>query len=306
MEINLSKILDVIPHIDVYRDSLFNSFSLTNGKLKNGDKLIVYVEDKKYVNDIFSNKEITCVICTKDVFENLKDVFNGGIAISNSPRTDFFMFHNYLNRNTDFYNKSNYYIIDSSAYIHNSANVSTKNVKIGKNTKIHANVTIYENTIIGDNVIIREGSVIGNPAFYYYNLDGRNEVVDSVGGVVIEDNVEIHSNVVVCKGTLGASTIIRKYTKIDSLVFIAHDVVIGENCLLPAGTTVAGIASISDNTFIGIGSNIVPSVNVGRNCKISAGSVVTKDINDNKHVSGNFAISHDKFINFIKKINGVN
>lgn len=301
---NFSQITKALGNkVEIIKDGKFNSFSLLNGMLKKSDMLLVYIEDEKYISELIKNKEITCVICKDKILRQVRDAFEGGIVSSLSPRSDFFEFHNYLNRNTNFYNIDYNTRIAESAEIDLSVKIPKKNVTIGENTKIRSNVVIYENTIIGDNVLIREGTIIGNPAFYYFNYNGKNEAVDSVGGVVVKDNVEIHSNVVVSKGTLGNNTEIGEYSKIDSNVYIAHDVKIKENCLITASVSLAGGATINSNTFIGIGAKVIPLITIGKNCKISAGAVVTRDVKDNTQVSGNFAISHDKFINFIKKLN---
>ncbi len=303
MIIKLSKILETLgDEVKLIKDGEFNSFSLLNGKLKRNNMLLVYIESEEYIPELIENKEITCVICRDEILNEVKKVFTGGIVVSKKPRADFFMFHNYLNRNTEFYKNHYDTHIDSSAYIDGSVKIPKRNVVIGKNTKIMANVIIHENTTIGDNVIIREGSVIGSPAFYYFDCNGNNEAVDSVGGVIIENNVELHPNIVVCKGVLGGNTEIGKYTKIDSNCYIAHDVKIGENCIITNNVILAGAVVINKNVFIGVGANIVPLITVGENCKISAGSVVTKDVEDNSQVSGNFAVPHHKFIKFIKKI----
>ncbi len=307
MIINLSEIKKAVNNdIRLVKDGQFNSFALLNGNLKRDNVLLSYIENEKYLPELISNNEISCIICKDDILEQVKEVFSGGIVASKNPRTHFFIFHNYLNRNTDFYENYCETYIDSSADLNRTAIIPNKNIVIGKNTKIMGNVVIYENTIIGDNVTIREGSVIGAPGFYYFSNNNRNEAVDSTGGVIIKNNVEVHTNTVICKGTLGGNTEVGEYTKIDSSVFFAHDVKIGENCLITAGTVLAGVVTIKKNTFIGIGANVVPLVTIGENCKVSAGSVVTKNVESGSHVSGNFAIKHNKFISFIKMINKEN
>jgi UDP-3-O-[3-hydroxymyristoyl] glucosamine N-acyltransferase len=305
MIVNLSKILELLGNeVKLIKDGKFNSFSLLNGTLKRNNMLLVYIESEEYIPELVANKEITCVICKNEILNQIRRMFDGGIVASQKPRTDFFMFHNYLNRNTKFYKNHYDTRIESSAYIDSSVKIPKKNVIVGKNTKIMAGVAIYENTIIGNNVIIREGSVIGSPAFYYFDYNGNNEAVDSVGGVVIKDNVEIHSNTVVCKGTLGGNTEIWQYSKISSNITVAHDVKIKENCILTTGVKLAGAVVINKGTFIGVGATIVPMIIVGENCKISAGAVVTKNVDDSTQVSGNFAVPHHKYISFIKKVNG--
>lgn len=139
-------------------------------------------------------------------------------------------------------------------------------------------------------------------AFYYFDFDGHRIAVDSVGGVVLKEYVEIHSQVVVCRGTLGGITEIDKNTKIDGHVFIGHDVRIKENCLVAAGSQFAGSVTVNKNCFIGIGSRIAPQITIGSNSKLSAGSVVVKNVKENSHISGNFALDHVKYVNFIRKV----
>jgi UDP-3-O-[3-hydroxymyristoyl] glucosamine N-acyltransferase len=307
MNIKLSKILETdIKNIELKRDGEFNSFALTNGKLKRGNKLIVYVTSDEYISQVTENDEIKCVICTKDVYEKINKIDSLsklGIVISDNPRTSFFLFHNYLNKHTDFYKNDIKNKIDSSAEIHNTCIIPEKNIIIGKNVILRPYVVLYENTIIEDDVIIGNSTVIGNPAFYYFDINGIKTAVDSTGGIILRKNVEIHSHVVICRGTLGGMTEVGSNTKIDSHVFIGHDVTIKENCLIPAGSTFAGVVTINENCFVGIGSKITPLVNIGKNTMVSAGLVVVKNVKENSHVSGNFAMDHEKYVKFLWRIN---
>lgn len=306
MDIKLSKILEIeIKNTELKRDGEFNSFALTNGKLKKSNKLIVYVNSGEYITQLAENDEIKCVICTKDVYEKINkiDILSKlGIVISDNPRTSFFLFHNYLNKYTDFYKNDIKNKIDSTAEIHSTCIIPEKNIIIGKNVILRPYVVLYENTIIEDDVFIGDSTVIGNPAFYYFDINGIKTAVDSTGAVILKKNVEIHSHVVICRGTLGGVTEVGSNTKIDSHVFIGHDVTIKENCLIPAGSTFAGGVTVGENCFVGIGSKITPLVNIGKNVMISAGSTVVKNVKDNSHVSGNFAIDHEKYVKFLWKI----
>jgi UDP-3-O-[3-hydroxymyristoyl] glucosamine N-acyltransferase len=125
---------------------------------------------------------------------------------------------------------------------------------IGSNCIIYPNVTIYPNTVIGDGVIVQSGVVIGGDGFSYTNIDGYNRKVPQIGGVLIEDNVEIGANTTIDRATIGY-TKIGKNTKIDNLVQIAHNVIIGENSI------VCGLCGISGS--VKIGSNVVLAGAVG-------------------------------------------
>ncbi|MFN3967238.1 MAG: UDP-3-O-(3-hydroxymyristoyl)glucosamine N-acyltransferase [Endomicrobiia bacterium] len=106
-----------------------------------------------------------------------------------------------------------------------------KNTKIGDSCFIYPQVVIREDTEIGSNVIIHSGTVIGSDGFGYVKIleTGEHKKIPQVGSVLIEDNVEIGSNVTIDRATTG-KTIIGEGTKIDNLVQIAHNVKIGKNC----------------------------------------------------------------------------
>ncbi len=115
--------------------------------------------------------------------------------------------------------------------------------KIGHNCIIYPNVTIRERVSIGDRVIVHSGTVIGSDGFGYVLENGVHHKIPQVGGVIIEDDVEIGSNVSIDRATLG-NTLIGKGTKIDNLVQIAHNVTIGERSLIVSQVGIAGSSKI--------------------------------------------------------------
>jgi UDP-3-O-[3-hydroxymyristoyl] glucosamine N-acyltransferase len=139
--------------------------------------------------------------------------------------------------------------IGSNVKIFHNA-VLLEDVEVGDNSVIFQNVSIREGSRIGDNVIIHANSVIGSDGFGY-DID-QNKVfhkVPQIGIVIIEDNVEIGSNVSVDRASLGA-TVIKKGAKIDNLVQIAHNVVIGENSIVAGQAGVAGSTKIGKNCYL--------------------------------------------------------
>ncbi|PMQ01849.1 MAG: UDP-3-O-(3-hydroxymyristoyl)glucosamine N-acyltransferase [Dictyoglomus sp. NZ13-RE01] len=166
-------------------------------------------------------------------------------------------------------------------------------VIIGSNVTIYPNVSIYDHCIIGNNVIIHSGSVIGSDGFGYV-WDGNNHVkIPHIGKVIIEDDVEIGANCTIDRGTID-ETVIGKGTKIDNLVTIAHNVKIGENCIIVGQSGVAGSSSIGNNVIIAGQSGVSDHVKVGNNVVILARTGVTKDIPDNLVVSGFPARPHSE------------
>ncbi len=134
-----------------------------------------------------------------------------------------------------------------------------KEVVIEANTFIYPQVTLYSQTRIGKNVIVHSGVVLGSDGFGYAD-DGEKRIkIRQLGVVVIEDDVEIGANSCVDRGTLGATTI-RKGTKIDNLVQVAHNDDIGENVLLCAQVGISGSAKVGKNAIlagqVGIGDHV--------------------------------------------------
>lgn len=259
---------------------------------------VTFLGEKKYI-DCFFLERIECVICTEEIAKMIESIYNGGIAISQNPKTSFFEIHNYVARK-DMVKSEN--SIDETAIIHPTAIIEEADIKIGKNTVIGAYSVIKRGTTIGNDCIIREHVIIGTPAFYYYGKETKKRLVESTGGVRIGNNVELHPHTVIEKGVIYGDTVIGNNTKIDNLVLVGHDSKIGKNCIIAAGTTFAGGVDFGVEAFAGVGVVIAPNVNIGNGAKLSSGAVVTKNVSSNEHVSGNFAVPHNKLIQHIKRI----
>ena len=162
--------------------------------------------------------------------------------------------------------------------------IGTKSI-VGENCLIYPRVTIRENTKIGKNVIIHSGVVIGSDGFGYAKEKGMHHKISQMGKVIIEDDVEIGANVTIDRATLGA-TRIGKGTKIDNLVQIGHNVVIGENCIIVAQVGIGGSTKVGDNTIIAGQAGLGGHIKIGKGVVIGAQSGVTKDIPDDTTVFG--------------------
>ena len=160
-------------------------------------------------------------------------------------------------------------------------------VEIGENCALYGNITILGHVKIGNNVVINPGAVIGAEGFGYEpDEDGMLVQFPQIGGVIIEDNVEIGANTCVDRGAL-SDTIIREGTKIDNMVHVAHNVVIGKNCRIICLVGIGGSVEIGDGSFVGISASIKNQKKIGENVVVGMGAVVTKDIPDNTTVIGN-------------------
>jgi UDP-3-O-[3-hydroxymyristoyl] glucosamine N-acyltransferase len=161
--------------------------------------------------------------------------------------------------------------------------------QLGEDSVLFANVTVYPRSQIGSRVRIHSGTVIGSDGFGYVVDQGKHRKVPQAGNVVIGDDVEIGANVTVDRGTLG-STIIGKGTKIDNLVQIAHNVVIGENCLLVAQVGIAGSSKLGNYAVLGGQVGIAGHLKIGNHAMVAAQSGVMRDIKDGEKYLGTPAI----------------
>jgi UDP-3-O-[3-hydroxymyristoyl] glucosamine N-acyltransferase len=166
---------------------------------------------------------------------------------------------------------------DSKIYPHSYLG---SNVKVGSNTTIFAGVKIYHNCVIGNDVLIHAGTVIGGDGFGFApQSDGRYKKIPQLGNVVVEDFVEIGANVCVDRATMG-STIIKKGTKLDNLVQIAHNVEVGENTVVAAQAGISGSTKIGNHVTIGGQAGIVGHIQIAEGAKINGQSGVSKSIRD--------------------------
>lgn len=168
-------------------------------------------------------------------------------------------------------------VIGNNSIIHHNT-VLMENVKVGDNTLIYPNVTVRENCIIGSNVIIHSGTVIGSDGFGFTpDEKGVYFKVPQIGNVIIEDDVELGSNVSVDRAALG-STIIKKGTKIDNLVQIAHNVVVGENTVISAQTGISGSTKVGNNCILAGQVGVVGHIEISDGTIVGAQSGVSKSL----------------------------
>jgi UDP-3-O-[3-hydroxymyristoyl] glucosamine N-acyltransferase len=150
---------------------------------------------------------------------------------------------------------------------------------IAADTHLFPNVILYNQTQIGQRVRIHAGAVIGSDGFGYVIDAGIHRKVPQVGQVIIHDDVEIGANVTIDRGALGP-TVIGKGTKIDNLVQIAHNVTIGENCLVIAQVGIAGSTKIGDYVTLAGQVGLAGHLRIGNQAVVAAKSGVMHDIPD--------------------------
>ena len=186
------------------------------------------------------------------------------------------------------------------AYIRKGAKISSGTIigagcKIGENSvigldcRLEDNVVVYHNCSIGNNCIIGANSTIGATGFGYYFIDGRHQLIPHTGGAIIEDCVEIGANSCIDRAKFG-NTVIGAGTKIDNLVQIAHNVIIGKCCLIVAQAAIAGSSKLGNGVVLAGQVGIKDHITIGDGTQVGAQAGVMNDIGPNERVVGSPAI----------------
>lgn len=165
--------------------------------------------------------------------------------------------------------------IGQNSHIASGAKIGT-NVKIGRDCSIASN-TMIQHALIGDRVILHPGVKVGQDGFGFAMSPQGHLKVPQIGRVIIQDDVEIGANSVVDRGA-NRDTVIGEGTKIDNLVQIAHNVVIGRHCILVSQVGISGSATLEDFVAIGGQSGVNGHITVGMGAQIAAVSAVNDDV----------------------------
>jgi len=246
-------------------------------KVKTGD--IVFVDHPKYYEACL-NSAATFIIINAD-----KEVPEGKtLFIVDDPFEAYLKIVNHFKP-----------FVASDKMISNSAKVGKtsiimpnvflgNNVIIGDDCIIHPNVVIYDGCIIGNHVEIHSGTVVGSDAFYFNTKKNRENwyrKMQSCGQVVIHDFVEIGANCTIDRG-VSDSTIIGGGTKLDNLIHIGHDVVMGKNCLIAAQVGIAGGTILGDGVTLWGQVGVNKTITIGDNAVVMGQGGVTSSIEGNK------------------------
>ncbi len=156
---------------------------------------------------------------------------------------------------------------------------------VGKNCLLYPGVILREHITVGSRVIIQPGAVIGSDGYGFVTVEGKHVKLPQVGTVVIEDDVEIGANVTIDRARFD-KTVIGEGTKIDNLVQIAHNVMIGKHCLIVAQAGVSGSTRIGDHVILAGQAGIIGHLTIGDGAIVAAQSGVVRDIKAGEQVFG--------------------
>jgi UDP-3-O-[3-hydroxymyristoyl] glucosamine N-acyltransferase len=252
---------------------------------------LTFATSKKYKEQLLSSKSKAFLI-TEDLIEYLPDnssyIVCDDVSVCMARATklfapkpvDFKLPHAIIGKDSFVDDKAkveNGAVIGDNVFIMAGVYIGS-NVKIGNNSVIYPNVTIYRDCIIGDECIIHAGTVIGADGFgFSHTAAGEHIKIYQNGNVVIEDDVEIGANCAVDRAVFN-STVIKKGTKLDNFIHIAHNVEIGEYCIFVAQTGVAGSTKLGRNCVVSGQSAFSDHLDIAPFNTFTARSGVTKSI----------------------------
>lgn len=165
--------------------------------------------------------------------------------------------------------------------------------EIGDDSILYPNVVVRERCRIGRRVVIHSGTVIGSDGFGYVQHEGRHHKVPQIGGVVLEDDVELGANVTIDRATFGM-TRVRRGSKVDNLVQIAHNVEIGEDTIVVAQVGIAGSTCVGSHVMIGGQAGLADHLQIGDRVLIAARAGVNRNLTSDQIVSGAPAMPHEQ------------
>ena len=259
---------------------------------------LVSIGNESDLNLIQDDKNVVSVLASEALSKNLPK--NIGIFVVDNPDAAFQKIHSMLASQKMFYPEDFENRINEKATIHKTAIISDRSVQIEKNCRIGPKVFIGPQTIVEEGTFIGPGTIIGtDPSGPPQANDGS--YLARVGGVRIGRNAWIHANCVVERSIFGGFTEIGDYTYIDNLVSIGPGTRIGRACLLVAASVIGENSDIGDEVWVGPNSVIADGIKIGNKGSVTMGSVVIDNVPAGMKVTGNFAIDHKKFIEYMRR-----
>ncbi|MBS9775743.1 MAG: UDP-3-O-(3-hydroxymyristoyl)glucosamine N-acyltransferase [Fusobacterium sp.] len=302
------KISDIITLLNAeYKGEVIESVSKLSPFFHSDEESLTFAADEKFLKNL--DKTAAKVIIVPDI-PLPEDIGKSYIIVKDSPRIIMPKLLNFFKREVKPFEN----MIEKSSKVGENSNIAPNvyighDVVIGDNVTIYPNVSIGEGTIVDDNTtiysgvnirefskigkrcVIQPGAVIGSDGFGFVKVGGNNQKIEQIGSVIIEDDVEIGANTTIDRGAIG-DTIIKKFTKIDNLVQIAHNDILGENCLIISQVGIAGSTTIGNNVTIAGQTGVAGHITIGDNVMIGGRSGVSGNVESNQILSGYPLVDH--------------
>lgn len=241
---------------------------------------------------------IVAFVVPHDLAEMVPPQF--GLATAEAPQAAVALIQEAISSMENFQWESFKTRIDPAAVISPGAYIAPNDVVIGARTYIGPNAVILPRSVIGEHCYVGAGTVVGMEAFDQMAGASPARILPQSGGVKIEDFVTIQAKCTLVRATFGGFTVIGRETMLDCQVHVAHDCKIGKRVKLTACTEISGRVEIGDDCFLGPNCSISNGIKLGTGVHVTIGSVVVRDVANGERVTGNFALPHQKWLNFIR------
>jgi UDP-3-O-[3-hydroxymyristoyl] glucosamine N-acyltransferase len=175
---------------------------------------------------------------------------------------------------------------------------------VGRDCFFHPNVTVYTQARLGDRVIVHANAVIGSDGFGYAREGATWLKVPQLGGVIVDDDVEVGAGSAIDRGTLGA-TRIGPRTKLDNLCHIAHNCTIGADVVMAAGVMIAGSTTIGDRCVFAGNVGITGHIQVAADVRLGGGTIVLKDLREGGDYMGHPVMEKRRFLRLLRVLRGL-
>jgi UDP-3-O-[3-hydroxymyristoyl] glucosamine N-acyltransferase len=261
---------------------------------------LVYLNHEKFLVELSAYDGIAAIVVPPHLADAVPVKY--GLVIADKPQSAAINIFEVLVSIPNFHWADFPTQIANSAQIHPSAIIADRNVVIGERSSIDAGTVVRERSIIGDDCYIGAVSVIGAEAFEIVAGSQPQRLMKQAGGVRMANQSTVLSAAMIVRATFGGFTEIREGACIDNLTHIAHDVDIGRNSSVVACAEVSGRVILGENSYVGPNATISNGLEVGKNATVTLGSVVVRDVPENVRVTGNFAVPHPQWIQFVKSV----
>jgi UDP-3-O-[3-hydroxymyristoyl] glucosamine N-acyltransferase len=175
-------------------------------------------------------------------------------------------------------------VLQASVYIGRSA-------RVGEGSYVMASVVLGDGCVVGNRVRLQPGVVVGSDGFGYEFINGRHEKIPQIGVVVIEDDVEVGANSTLDRARF-SRTVVGEGTKIDNMVQIAHNVVIGKHCILCAQVGISGSTTLEDYVILGGQAGVGGHITLGKGTKAGGQSGIAFDTEPGSYLNGTPAMPY--------------
>jgi UDP-3-O-[3-hydroxymyristoyl] glucosamine N-acyltransferase len=185
-------------------------------------------------------------------------------------------------------------VLGENVRLHPGVHIA-EDCRVGRDCELFPGAVLYRGTVLGDRVRIHANTVLGSDGFGYVPVDGAHRKIPQVGWVEVGDDVEIGANTSVDRGALGP-TVIAKGTKIDNQCQIAHNVKVGEHCIIVSQTGISGSTTLGHHVTLAGKVGTAGHIHIGSNSVCTGNTMVGKDVPEGSFMSGYLARPHRQWL----------